>query len=80
MDFKKCDRCGTFFSSSDAVCACCAQKDKLEVLKLKTFFEQNDSTNSIPHLSSITGITTKNLNRHLTNDDFSDFSDQFELK
>ncbi len=73
MEFKKCNRCGCFFTSDGDTCVNCSPKDKLEINKLKNFLDgatPNDETN-IDSISYNTGITIKNLNRFLESDEFS---------
>ena len=69
MEFKKCERCGCFFTSSDMVCCNCIQKDKADINKLKSFFDVNSNieTNNLNVLSIQTGISEKNLNRYIQN-------------
>lgn len=73
MEFKKCDRCGCFFTSTGNTCVNCSPKDKLEINKLKNFLDGVDSISgtNIDSLSYLTGITKKNLNRYLGTDEFS---------
>ena len=78
MEFKKCKRCGCFFSSNNEICCNCAPKDKFEISELKNYFENNESQNSINNISIATGISIKNINRYLaSNDDLNKFSNQF---
>ena len=67
MEFKKCERCGCFFSSPDMVCHNCISKDKAEINQLKNFFAINPNleTNNLNTLSIQTGISEKNLNRYM---------------
>ena len=39
MEFKKCERCGCFFTSTGDTCINCSPKDRLEISKLKNFLE-----------------------------------------
>ena len=71
MEFKKCERCGCFFASEDAVCVNCLSKDKLEMSKLKDYFNKENYSNSISAISIDTGITVRNLNRYLAGDEFN---------
>lgn len=72
MDFKKCERCGCFFTSHGGTCVNCSPKDRLEINKLKNFLEGTSSLagTNIDSLSYNTGITIKNLNRYLGTDEF----------
>lgn len=71
MEFKKCSRCGAFYTTSNNVCPNCEPKDNCEQLKLKNFLEENELPSSIEALSTDTGISIKNLNRFLSNSDFN---------
>ncbi len=73
MEFKKCERCGCFFTSNDNVCFNCMQKDKAEINKLKNYFDINTNVevNNINFLSIETGISQKNLNRYIDNNTFN---------
>jgi len=70
MEFKKCARCGCFFVTNGDVCYNCTPKDRLDIAKLKNYFEENTNT-SINCISVNTGISTKNINRHLNNQNFT---------
>ena len=73
MEFNKCSRCGNFFISNDDVCPKCKSKDSLEFQTFKTYIEENGMNNNLDVLSSQTGITVKNLNRFLANQQFNEF-------
>lgn len=82
MEFKRCERCGSFFMSSDSVCHHCLTKDRFEMSQFKNFIEENNISdiNTINDLSVQTGIATKNLNRFLGTEDFNDIASQLNLK
>lgn len=82
MEFKKCERCGCFFTSNDNVCYNCLTKDRFEMSKFKSFAEENNlsTINSLTDLSSQTGISSKNLNRFLGYEDFNDIAKEINLK
>ena len=42
MEFKKCDRCGCFFTSNDNVCHNCLTKERFEMSKFKSYIEENN--------------------------------------
>ena len=76
MEFKKCERCGGFYTGISVVCESCISKENLDMSKLKNYFEMSvengaEITNDIiPNMDTIsyeTGITTKNLTRQLQN-------------
>ncbi len=79
MEFNKCKRCGAFFVSNSCVCPNCEPKDNLELSKLKGFLAENDCPNSIETLASNTGISVKNLNRFLTQEDFLPVASKLEI-
>ena len=79
MEFKKCKRCGAFFVSNNSVCPNCEPKDNLELSKLKGFLTENECPNSIETLASSTGISVKNLNRFLEQEDFSSVASKLNI-
>lgn len=78
MNFNKCSRCGCFFMSETTVCPNCQPKDQYEMGQLKNFLEENTTQINIDNLSASTGITVKNLNRFLAQEQFSNFSGQIQ--
>ena len=76
MNFNKCCRCGCFFMSDNSVCPNCQQKDQYEMSQLKNFLEENTNQINIDNLSASTGISVRNLNRFLAQEQFADFSTQ----
>lgn len=66
MEFKRCARCGCFFVTDGEVCNACAPKDRLDMVKVKNYFEENPDY-SIDNISINTGISTKNVSRYLNN-------------
>lgn len=79
MEFKKCERCGSFFLSESAVCENCSPKDSFELSKLRNYFEGDIQANSIDSISVDTGISEKNLNRYLGNEEFSEISNKLNI-
>ncbi len=79
MEFKKCERCGSFFISNSTVCENCTPKDTLEKSKLKNYFESENYSNTINSISVDTGISEKNLNRYLENEEFSKLSNKLHI-
>ncbi|MBO5478171.1 MAG: hypothetical protein J6A04_00330 [Clostridia bacterium] len=71
MEFKKCERCGCFYLSETAVCENCMPKDNFELSKLRNYFDNENYSNTIDHIAVDTGISVKNLNRYLENEEFS---------
>ena len=79
MEFKKCERCGCFFLSNSDVCCNCSPKDSFEISKLKNYFEGENYSSSIDCISVQTGISVKNLNRYLGNEEFSKISSKLNI-
>ena len=72
MEFNKCSRCGWFFSHAGNVCPNCVSKDSIEIQKLENYLEDYTAPNTIEQLSYNTGISHKNLNRYINdNNKFS---------
>ena len=63
MEFKKCARCGCFFVTEGEVCSNCMPKDRLDIIKLQSYLEENQD-NSVHNVSVNTGISTKNVERY----------------
>ena len=78
MDFNKCKRCGCFFITTGDTCPSCTPKDNNEIRKLNNFFLEYENSVTINELSSLTGISTKNLSRYITYKDF-DYKKQIKL-
>ncbi len=72
MNFNKCMRCGCFFITNGDTCPSCTPKDNTEISKLNNFFLENENSSiNINELSSITGISTKNLLRYANNKNYN---------
>lgn len=70
MEFKRCERCGCFFTTADNVCQNCMPRDNFELSKLRNYINENNNSNSIQDISINTGISVKNLNRYLGENEF----------
>ena len=80
MELNKCSRCGAFFVTGNNVCPNCELKDSAEIFKLKSFLEENDySGSSIEDLSCNTGISVKNLNRFLEQNNFKGIASKLDI-
>ena len=79
MELNKCKRCGAFFVSDNYVCPNCEPKDAAELFKLKSFFNDNDCPNSIETLAYETGISVKNLNRFLKQENFLGVTSKLDI-
>ena len=64
MEFKKCNRCGGFFTAEGCVCPKCSPKDALELSTFKNYIEEN-GLSSLDTMSVGTGISAKNINRFI---------------
>lgn len=62
MEFKKCARCGCFFVTEGDVCSNCMTKDRLDIIKVQSYLEENQDS-SVHNVSINTGISTKNVER-----------------
>ena len=67
MEFKRCVRCGCFFTSINDVCCNCESKDIFEIAKLNNIIEENEDFNSVEELSDLSGINLNNINRFIQN-------------
>ncbi len=82
MEFKKCARCGCFYTSNDNVCYNCLSKERFEMNKFKNYIEEANlgNINSLNDIAINTGISDKNINRFLGYDDFSQVAKELNLK
>lgn len=79
MNFNKCSRCGCFFVTEGSICPNCKPKDQMEMNILKDYIEENSGLEyNMDQVISSTGISNKNLNRFLTQKQFSDFANQLQ--
>ena len=72
MEIKKCARCGQFFETINEVCNGCVSKDNKDIGKLKNYFSYGYVAGkvSLGDISNNTGISIKNINRLILNDEF----------
>ena len=72
MEVKRCARCGQFFETVNEVCHNCIAKDNRDIGKLKNYFSYGYVAGkvSLGDISYDTGITMKNLNRLILNEEF----------
>ena len=72
MEIKKCARCGQFFETVNEVCNSCISKDNKDIGKLKNYFSYGYVAGkvSLGDISNNTGITMRNLNRLIVNEEF----------
>lgn len=74
MNFNKCSRCGGFFISEGDTCPNCLQRDKFEMNRLENFIKENSNANfNLEDAALSNGISNKNLNRFLSQEQFSEF-------
>ena len=74
MEFKKCMRCGCFFTSNNNICCNCESKDKLDIAKINSIIDENITYNSIQDLSIASGVNINNLNRFIKNNQISNLN------
>lgn len=74
MNFNKCSRCGGFFVYEGDTCPNCLQKDQQEINRLENFIIENSNANfNLEDAALSNGISNKNLNRFLSQEQFSEF-------
>ena len=79
MNLNKCNRCGCFFQTDGNVCPDCAQKDEMEILRLKNYIEETpNETYNMNDVLSYTGISNKNLNRFLASEQFNGLANNIQ--
>lgn len=79
MNFNKCNRCGCFFVTEGNTCPNCLQKDKTDISKLENFIMESDNTSlNLDNIVAQTGISEKNLNRFLSQKQFSNLANQIK--
>ena len=77
MDFKKCNRCGSFYLSDGDVCPKCNTRDTFELSTFKKYIEKNGTNFSINEISQELGIQVSNLNRYLGYKELSKYAEDF---
>ena len=70
MNFNKCERCGCFFVTDQNVCPKCEPKENFEMQQLKNYLSTH-TTSTVEDISTNTGISEKNLDRFLKQDEFA---------
>lgn len=73
MNFRKCERCGSFFVTGGDVCQNCMPKDRLDIMSFQDYIERT-SDSSADSISINTGISLKNVNRYLSQSDISNIT------
>lgn len=80
MEFNKCPQCGSFFASVGNICPNCATKDNQRIQKLQNYIDNYVIPNTLKELSFSTGISEKDLNRYINeNDKFSQLNKYFSV-
>lgn len=67
MEFKRCERCGSFFISNNNICCNCEAKDRNDISKLNSILDTIPKMNSVEDLSMSSGINPSNINRFIKN-------------
>ena len=70
MNFNKCERCGCFFVTNQNVCPKCEPKENFEMQQLKNYLSTH-TTSTVEDISTNTGISERNLDRFLKQDEFA---------
>ena len=70
MNFNKCERCGCFFVTNQNVCPKCKPKENFEMQQLKSYLSTHTAS-TVEDISISTGISEKNLDRFLKQDEFA---------
>ena len=70
MNFNKCERCGCFFVTDQNVCPKCEPKENFEMQQLKNYLSTH-TTSTVEDISTNTGISERNLDRFLKQDEFT---------
>lgn len=74
MDFKKCNRCGSFYVANGDVCPKCNSKENQDISTFKNYLEENGCEGSIYEMASQTGISAKHINRFLSYEEFKNYT------
>ena len=77
MDFKKCNRCGSFYLSDGVVCPKCNTRDTFELSSFISYIEKNGTENSIDTISQELGIPARHLNRFLGYEELKEYAGEF---
>ena len=67
MDFKRCNRCGSFFMSDNDICYDCGIKDRADIAKLNNILINTSGVNTVNELSANSGVNPANINRFIDN-------------
>ena len=70
MNFNKCERCGCFFVTDQNICPKCEPKENFEMQQLKNYLSTH-TTSTVEDISTNTGISERNLDRFLKQDEFT---------
>ncbi len=72
MKLNQCVRCGSFFTTEDAVCPNCKNQDKADMDSVKKYIANTQMPISVEAMAYDTSVSVKNINRYLQSEDFSD--------
>ena len=73
MEIKRCMRCGSLYTTENEVCNECLVKDNAEVVKLRGVLNEGLEVGTTKQdLAIKAGITARNLERYLKNEEFSE--------
>ena len=72
MEIKRCVRCGCLYTTENEVCNECLIKDNAEVAKLRGVLNEGlEAGTTKQDLAIKAGITARNLDRYLKNEEFN---------
>ena len=73
MEIKRCVRCGSLYTTENEVCNECLIKDNAEVIKLRSVLDDGlEAGTTKQDLAIKAGITSRNLERFLQAEEFSE--------
>ena len=70
MNLNRCERCGCFFVTDQNICPKCEPKENFEMQQLKNYLSTH-TTSTVEDISTNTGISERNLDRFLKQDEFA---------
>lgn len=73
MEIKKCKKCGSFIMSDNNICTSCMKETAYENTVLKNYFDENNSFDSIPSISAVTGIAPDVIQNYMKTNNYMGF-------
>ena len=59
MEFKRCNRCGNFFTSQNTICCNCEPKNKFDTVNAHSFITGNPEINCVYGITGLINETPK---------------------